>query len=96
MLYQQTSKGVIFKVKVLPNSNAFEVIGFDSWQNALKVRVESPAIEGQANQELEKELSKFLETKIEIIQGHASNQKIVRAETISKPLSQLFSKTNSK
>ncbi|MDO8427796.1 MAG: DUF167 domain-containing protein [Candidatus Diapherotrites archaeon] len=96
MLNQQTSKGIVFKVKVLPNSNAFEVLGFDSWQQALRIRVQSPAIEGQANQELEKKLSKFLETKIEIIQGHTSTQKIVRAETFSKPLSQLFLKTNSK
>lgn len=81
--------GILFHVKVVPNSSAFLIAGFDPWLNAVKVKVKSPAMNGAANQELAEELSKILKTKIEIVHGEKSSQKILLAKNLTMNAFQL-------
>ena len=105
---KQTKEGIIFKVKVLPNSSRFEVLEFDPWLNAsrsnfskafagqkvLRVKVQSPALEGQANKELLEKLSEFFSTQIEMVQGQKSSEKVLLAYSNSAKIS-AFLKPNS-
>ncbi len=69
--------GVILSLKIVPNSHNFEICGFDSWLNCLKIKTKNPAIEGKANKELAENLKKIFHTDIEIISGQKSSIKKV-------------------
>jgi len=73
----KTSQGAVIKVKVSVGSNEFAVDGYDSWANALKIRVKSQAKKEKANLEIERELGKITECKAKIIQGRHSSTKTV-------------------
>ena len=63
-------------IKVQPNSKKQEII-LDLEGNPTKVYLKKPAINGKANQELEKFLSKHFKTKVKIIKGHTSKNKTI-------------------
>ena len=77
MFLKETPKGVMIRVRVTPNANAFSVAGEDAWTGEIKIKVKGAASEGKANQELVRELSNALETKVEIVQGHKSHSKVL-------------------
>lgn len=68
-----------FKIKVQPNSSRQEII-FDLEGNPTKVYLTKPAIDGKANSQLEKFLSKQLKTPVKIIKGHTSKNKIIEIQ----------------
>ena len=70
-------KEFVLKIRTTPNAEKFDISGFDAWRNALKVRTRSKPIEGKANKEIEKELSKVLDAKVKIISGEKSRDKKV-------------------
>ena len=70
-------KELVLKIHVVPNAEKFEISGFDAWRKALKVRARSKPIEGKANKEIERELSKALGAEVKIISGGNSRDKKV-------------------
>ncbi|MGD9030025.1 MAG: DUF167 domain-containing protein [Anaerolineae bacterium] len=68
-----------FRVRVAPRGRRNEIVGEHS--DAIKVRVQAPAVEGKANGALRKFLAEQLgipRRDVEIVSGHASRWKRVR------------------
>ena len=68
----------IYKIKVIPNSKIEKLVSQEG--NALKIKLQSPAHEGKANQALIKFLSRHFKVakgKISIIKGEKTHEKIV-------------------
>src|SRR3989344_4018774 len=72
---ERSMKKLVLNLHITPNSGKFEISGFDEWRNALKVRTRSKPIEGKANTELERELSRVLGAEVKIISGGKSRDK---------------------
>ena len=76
---------VEFAVRVIPRASKSEIVG--EHDNALKIKLASPPVDGAANEELVKVLSKFLGVSkgdVEIISGMASKSKRVRVRNLSQ------------
>jgi len=77
MFYEIKNDIVYLKVKAQPNSSKNKIAGI--YGDAIKINIKAPAVEGAANKELIKFLSKeFKVPKSEIqIKGETSKQKTV-------------------
>ena len=76
--------GVAFRVKVVPNSSASKIVEVN--EEFVKIKLNSPPIEGRANKEVIELLSKVLgvpKTSIELVSGDKSKLK-----TLNVPLSE--------
>jgi uncharacterized protein (TIGR00251 family) len=76
----ESGDAVTFRVRVAPRASRTALAG--EHDGALKVRVAAPPVEGAANEELTRFLARALEIparSVEIIGGHASKSKLVRA-----------------
>jgi uncharacterized protein (TIGR00251 family) len=85
MKIKENNEAVIFPVKVIPRASKSGIVG--EFDGALKVKLSSPPVEGAANKELVKLLSKALKVaknKIEIIKGETSRSKTVRVYGVGK------------
>lgn len=74
----QTDKGVILTLKLVPNSSFSKVV--DCTDEFLRIKISSPPIENKANKELVLFCSKLLDvnkSKIEIVSGEKSKLKKV-------------------
>ncbi len=74
--YKLNKNGIIFSVKVVPNSSKNEVCGI--LDNLLKIKIKAPPIENKANTELIKFLSKLAEKPkscFELLSGNTSKTK---------------------
>jgi len=81
--YKRTEGGVIIEIKVEPRSSRAEVSG--TLGEALKVKLTSPPVEGEANKQLIEVLAKKFGVKkgaITIIRGETSKRKTVRINGI--------------
>ena len=70
--------GAAFPVRVMPRASKNEISG--RYKGAVKIRVTAPPVEGAANQALIDFLADVLgarKSRIEILSGHASRDKIV-------------------
>ena len=79
MWYEVKEDFVTFRIKAVPNSSKNVVSGI--LDDALKLKIKAPAVEGAANKELVKFLSKqFKVSKSEVvfIGGETSKQKRIR------------------
>ena len=77
--YREDSDGVTFSVRVVPRASRSEVVGLHD--GALKIRVAAPPVEGAANQELFKFLSRKLKVPraaLTLVSGANSKNKIIR------------------
>jgi hypothetical protein len=77
--YREDSAGVIFTVRVVPRASRSEVAGFQD--GALRIRIAAPPVNGAANRELIKFLSKRLkvpQAAITLVTGNNSKNKVVR------------------
>ena len=75
----------LFSVRVMPRSSTTEIVG--EHDGALKIKLKSPPVDGAANEELVRFLSKSLNvprSNIEIISGQSSRTKRVRVSGISE------------
>ena len=75
---RQTDKGIIISVKVIPGSSKSEIS--EIIDGVLKIKLNSPPIEGKANKECIEVISKFLKlpkSSIEIVSGTKSKNKSV-------------------
>ena len=69
----------MFRVKVQPGASKNEIVGVQ--EDALKIRISAPQLEGKANKALISFLAKELGVKkseIEIVSGHTSRIKTIR------------------
>lgn len=77
--FREEAGALTFAVRVVPRASKSEMAGEHG--GALKVRVAAPPVEGAANEELTRFLSKqfgVAARDIEILSGHASKTKRVR------------------
>ena len=75
----KTATGATFKVIVQPGASKNEIVGVQ--QDALKVRISAPPVQGKANKALVNFLAKELGVKkseIEIVSGHTSRVKTIK------------------
>ena len=80
----KTANGVTFRVKVIPNSSVSKIM--EVTEEFVKIKLNSPPIEGRANKEVINLLSKVLDipkTSIELVSGDKSKLK-----TLNVPLNE--------
>jgi len=93
MQVRKTEDGIIFKVKVQPKASKNEVAGLH--QDALKVKLTAPPVEGKANKALIDFLSGWLGVKksqLKIVSGHLSKIKLIEVVGEKKDLIQKIKK----
>ena len=76
---QPSAKDTILKVKVVPRSSVNRIAGLEG--DTLRVRVTSPPVDGSANQDMIRLLSRGLgvgKDRIKILSGHRSRLKTIR------------------
>jgi hypothetical protein len=74
MRLTETKDGVIFEVFVKPNSKKFEVV-FEG--DEIVVRCTEEPVKGKVNKEIIKEFSKMFHSRVEIVSGATSKQKVL-------------------
>lgn len=75
---------IIIKVKIVPGSSKNKIIG--AYNDALKISIAAPPIEGKANKKCIAYLAKYFDvakSKIEIISGQTSKNKLIKIYDIS-------------
>ena len=80
----ETNEGLDVRIRAVPRASKNEIQGI--YDNALKVRLTTPPVDGKANQALIKFLSKTLKiskSPVELIQGDTSRYKTVRLTGIT-------------
>ena len=76
-----TDSGLRFKVSVIPNSSCSKIV--EITEEFIKIKLNSPPIEGKANKEVIAILSKFLKipkSNITIISGDKNKLKTIEAQ----------------
>ncbi len=87
MFYKKDNDTVLFRIKAQPKANKSEFCEIYG-DNAIKIRIKAPAVEGAANEELLKFISKsFKIPKSSIILKSGDTSKI---KVIEFPLSEKF------
>ncbi len=85
---------LIFSVRVIPRSSRSEIVG--EYNGALKVKLNSPPVDGAANAELVKLLAKEFDvskSQVEILNGKTSKLKQVKISGANKnALPDIFSR----
>ncbi|MBE9521907.1 MAG: YggU family protein [Proteobacteria bacterium] len=79
------AKDITLKVKVTPRSSMSKIVGLEG--DTLRVRVASPPVDGSANQDMIKLLSRGLgvrKDRIEILSGQRSRLKTIRIHGMTK------------
>jgi len=80
----EKDSSVTFSVRVIPRSSRTEIVG--ERDGALKVKLKSPPVEGAANEELVRFLSKLFgvtQAQLEIVSGQTSRNKRIRISDLS-------------
>ncbi|CAF23224.1 UPF0235 protein [Candidatus Protochlamydia amoebophila] len=83
-MFQQTNRGIIIKIKVIPLASFSEKVGWEG--DELKIRLAAIPDKGQANTELIRFLSslfKIRKSSIQLIQGQTSRHKKICIQDIS-------------
>jgi len=82
---KNSSDGIIFTLRVVPRSSRCEITGIQN--DALKLKITAPPVEGKANEECIRFLSDKLgikKNRITIKSGHKSKNKIIAISGITK------------
>lgn len=77
--FSEQNGALIFTVRVVPRASKSEIVG--THNDALKIRLAAPPVDGAANEELIKTLAKYFEVQrsaVEIVSGATSKTKQVR------------------
>lgn len=75
---------VTLRIRVQPRARRTEIIGEHA--GALKLKIAAPPVDGKANEECRRFLSKLLKVSagsVEIIAGESSRDKVVRIHNVS-------------
>jgi uncharacterized protein (TIGR00251 family) len=81
---KKTKDGVIFNIRVVPRSSRCELAGIQ--EDALKLKITAPPVEGKANEECIKFLADKLgvrKSRVAIIAGHKSKRKTIAGSGIT-------------
>ncbi len=89
----KTATGPVFRVRVQPGASKNEIVGVQ--QDALKIRISAPPVEGKSNKALGQFLAEQLAVKrsqVEILNGHATRRKTIHVvgEGIEKRLQNII------
>ena len=82
--FTEKSGAVIFGVRVVPRASKSEIVG--EHDGALKVRISAPPVDGAANAELIKVLSKAFnvpKSEVEIVGGQTSKTKQIKIANLT-------------
>ena len=80
MFYSVDGDSIIFKIKAQPNASRSEFCGLYG-EDAIKVRVAAPAVEGAANKELAKFIAKQFKvpkSSVEFVSGQNNKIKLIK------------------
>ena len=80
---RETETGVVFRIRVVPRASRCEFAGFQD--DALKLRITAPPVEGKANEGCIALLAELLGVKkgqVAIIAGHSSRTKTVAVQGV--------------
>jgi len=83
--FTESNERIVFSVRVIPRSSKTEVVG--EHDGVLKIKLRSPPINGAANNELIRFLSKTLNVSrsdVEIISGQTARLKLVSVSGITR------------
>ena len=83
---EATSRGVVIKVRLQPRASRSRIIGV--FDDALKVAVTAPPVEGEANRQCLRMLAKTLKVPVsdlELISGEKSHRKKIEIQSLSLP-----------
>jgi len=83
--FKITGNDIIVKVKIVPGSSKNKIIGV--YNDSLKITITAPPVEGKANKKCIAYLAKYFDvakSKIEIISGQTSKNKLIKIYDISK------------
>ena len=72
------------KIKLLPRSSINKIVETDE-TGEIKIKIKAPPVDGEANEELIRFLSKewdIPKSKIKIVKGEKSKHKLIEVETI--------------
>ena len=86
MFYSEENSSITLKIKAQPNASRSEFAGLYG-EDAIKVRVAAPAVEGAANKELIRFIAKSFKvpkSSIELISGQSSKIKLIRLKKSQK------------
>ena len=75
---------IIFNVRVVPRASRSEIVG--EYDGALKLRIASPPVDGAANAELIRVLSKTFDvskSEVEILSGQTSKMKQIKISNLA-------------
>lgn len=75
---KETKDGIVFNIRVVPRSSKSELAGIQ--EDALKVKITAPPVEGKANEECIKLIADKLgvrKSRVAIISGHKSKRKTI-------------------
>ena len=85
MWFREVAEGIIVKVIVQPRSSRNGIAGLHN--DAVKIRLTAPPIEGAANKQCAEFLARSLKvpkSNVEIIHGHRSRAKKVLVRSVSR------------
>ena len=83
--FKITGNDIKVKVKIVPGSSKNKIIG--AYNNALKITITAPPVEGKANKKCIAYLAKYFDvakSKIEIISGQTGKNKLIKIYDISQ------------
>jgi len=86
VFYSEDGNLITLKIKAQPNASRSEFAGLYG-EDAIKVRVAAPAVEGAANKELIKFIAKSFKVpkgSVELISGQSSKIKLIRLKKSQK------------
>lgn len=84
----ENKDGVLLTIKVRPNSSKFRIYQKDG----LRVDLTSSTYKNKANKELVKELKKIFKSKVSLVSGHKSREKILLVKTEKSKIETLIRK----
>ena len=76
-MFKETPKGVIIKIRVVPNASTTGFAGINAWSDEIKVKVKRPADKGKANAALMDFFKNTFNTDVTLISGHTARHKTI-------------------
>ena len=83
--FKITGNDIVIKVKIVPGSSKNKIVGVHN--NAIKITITVPPVEGKANKKCIAYLAKYFDvakSKIKIISGQTSKNKLIKIYDISQ------------
>jgi len=83
-MLEKGKTGFFFKVRVQPGAAANQVAGL--YEDAVKLRLTAPPVEGKANEACLAFLARLLSvprSQVEVVSGHTSRNKIIKVAGVS-------------